>query len=342
MRFNIVSDGHRLSGLLSDGDELIVITEGLVADAVNVSMLLEGAHPVVLSLPDDGAVAEGFERLDIDNAAAGLMRIPGSLVERLNDLPQDCDIVSALTRIALQSGAQMRQVPQDQRQPGCWNMVRTESEALAIEKEWLRSRIAAQSLASEVNGSVTLSERVARMGVLSFGSSLLHAGNASGATSMGAVALLVFVLCGVWFGSPVLAFGLIALSWLFVRATDLLRGAERQAYSLTTPAITRADALGWLVDAGLVAICTLAVPSSSAVAPMGGGDHVFAPLMLILTLHLTPRVLSGEIAQWASDRAVLALVLGLGATVGYLELLVKLLAVALIVAGIVLPPKRTN
>lgn len=335
LRFHIVSGPQQLSALVTATDELIVITEGLFADGTDVASLLDGARPVVLALPDDGAVAEGFERLDINNAAAGLMRIPGSLVERLHDLPPDCDAASALTRVALQSGAQMRQVPPEARLTGSWKMVRSESEALSIEGEWLRTRLAASR-------SATVSDRLARVGVLSFGASLLHAGNASGAASIGSIVALVLSLCSAWLDSPVLAFALAALGWVLVRATDLLRGAERQAYSVLAPAIPRADALGWLVDASLVVICVLAAPMASELTPFGVGDRIFAPLMLILMVHLTPRLLLDGIAGWVCDRAVLALVLGLAAAVGYLGPVVRLLAVALTVAGIVLPPRRPN
>jgi len=335
MRFHIVAGPQQLSTLVTAADELIVISEGLFAEGADVAPLLEGRSSVVLALPDDGAVAEGFERLDINNAAAGLMRIPGALIERLHDLPPDVDAASALTRVALQAGAQMRQLPVDARATGTWKMVRSEGEALAIEAEWLRARLAASR-------SATASDRLARAGVLSFGASLLHAGNASSAASIGCVLALVLALCSAWLGSPALAFVLAALGWVLVRATDLLRGAERQAYSVAAPAIPRADALGWLVDASLVAICVMAAPSSQQLLPLGLADHIFAPVMLMLMLHLIPRLLLDGLAGWACDRSVLALVLCAAAAVDCLGPVIRLLALGLTVAGILLPPRRSH
>jgi hypothetical protein len=333
VRFHIVVGPQQLSALVTAADELIVITEGLFVDAAGVVPLLDGGRPVVLSLPDDGAVAEGFERLDINNAAAGVMRISASLVERLHDLPADCDAVSALTRIALQSGTPMSQVPADARAVGGWRMVRSDAEALAIETEWLRRRLT-------VPRSASPADRVARVSVLSFGSSLLHAGNASSVASIGAVAALVLALGTAWLETPVLAFALTALGWVLVRATELLRGAERQAYSVATPAIPRADALGWLVDATLVTVCVFALASPAFMPPEELGHRVFAPLMLVLLLHLAPRFLIDGLAAWTCDRAVVAVLLGVAAAVGYLGEAVRLLCVALAVAGIVLPPRR--
>lgn len=335
LRFNTVAGPQQLSALVTAADELIVITEGLFVDPASVAPLLEGGRTVVLSLPDDGAVAEGFERLDINNAAAGVMRISAALVERLHDLPSDCDAVSALTRIALQSGTPMAQVPPDARAIGGWRMVRSDAEALSIESEWLRRRLAGPRSASPA-------DRVARVSVLSFGSSLLHAGNASSVASIGAVVALVLALCIAWLEAPVVAFALTALGWVLVRATELLRGAERHAYSVATPAIPRADLLGWLADATLIVVCVFSLASPAFLPAIELGHRVFPPLMLVLLLHLVPRFLTDRLAAWTCDRAVIAILLGTAAALGYLGEAVRLLAVALAIAGIVLPPRRVN
>lgn len=333
LRFNIVAGPQQLSALVTAADELIVITEGVFVDPVRVVPVLEGNRLVVLALPDDGAVADGFERLDINNAAAGVMRISAALVERLHDLPADCDAISALTRIALQSGTPMVQVPPEARSGGGWRMVRSDSEALAIETEWLRRRLS-------VPRSASPADRLARVGVLSFGSSLLHAGNASGAASLGAAVALVLALGTAWLEAPVLAFALIALSWVLVRATELLRGAERQAYSVATPAIPRADVLGWLTDATLIFVCVFALASPAFLPAAELGQRAFAPLMLVLLLHLAPRFLIDGLAAWSCDRTIVAVLLGLATAVGYLGETVRLLCVALAVAGLVMPPRR--
>jgi hypothetical protein len=336
MRFNMVAGPQQLSALVTATDELVVITEGLFADATQVAPMLEGGSSVVLALPDDGAIAEGFERLDINNVAAGLMKVPGSLIERLHDLPPDCDTASALTRLALQSGAKMHQVPAEARDAANWRMVRSESEALAIESQWLRTRLAVRPKAAP-------SDRLARVGVLSFGSSLLHAGNASGVAALSAIVALVLALCSAWLQMPVLAFALAAVTWVLVRATGLLRGAERQAYNVLEPAIPRADVMGWLVDFGLVLICVLASGQADASLTVAVvSDRIFAPLMLVLMLHLAPRLLEDGLSAWTCDRGSLAVLLGLAAGLGYLGLVIRLLAVGLTVASILLPPRRLH
>lgn len=335
LSFHIVTGPQQLSSLVAANDEVIVFTEGLFADGADLSPLLSEGRAMVLALPDDGAVAEGFERLDINNASAGVMKIPGSLIERLHDLPPDCDTASALTRVALQSGAQMRQIPLELRAGRKWKMVRSEAEALAIESEWLRTRLGESR-------TLTLSDRLARMAVFSFGPSLLHAGNASVMASIGVMAALAFALVSVWLDASPLAFGLVALAWVLVRATDLLRSAERLAYSVTPPAIPRADVLGWLVDAALVLVTVTATVPAVGLAQVALGDRVFAPLMLILLLHLVPRLLLDRLASWTCDRGALSVLLGVAAALDYLGPAVRLLAVGLTLACIVLPPRRAH
>ncbi|MET1756203.1 hypothetical protein ABVV53_12165 [Novosphingobium sp. RD2P27] len=335
LRFHIVPGPQQLSALVTATDELIVVTEGLFADWSRAATLLNSGGPSVVALPDDGAVAEGFERLDINHAAAGVMKISGALVDRLHDLPSDCDVVSALTRIALQSGTPMRQVPPDTRRGVNWRMVRSEGEALAIEVEWLRARLV-------IGSSAAPSDRLARAGVLSFGSSLLHAGNASGAVGAGALLVLALAFGTAWLGSPVLAFVFIALAWVLARATELLRSAEREAHNVSTPAIPRAHALGWLVDISIVAVCALGLAAPPGWPAVDIEYRIFAPLMLVLMLHLAPRLLADGFAAWTGDRALLGLLLAVAAALDHLGIAVRLLAVVLAVAAIVLPPRRLN
>ena len=64
--------------------------------------------------------------------------------------------------------------------------------------------------------------------------------------------------------------------------------------------------------------------------------------MLMLMLHVAPRLLRDGLADWTCDRGVLSLLLGLAVTTGYLGPAVRLLAVALTLANILLPPRRLN
>lgn len=320
----------QLAGLVTAGDELIVVSEGLFADPTAAAALLEGRAPTVLVQPVEGALAAGFERIDINRATAGLMRVPGALVERLHELPLDVDAISALTRIALQSGITMREVPPAARAGSGWRMVRSEAEAYALEDEWMRTRFAQE-------GARTPGRTIARFAVLSFGSSLLHAGNASNVVSA-AVLVMLFIAAGAgWFGFLWCAFGFLAIAWLLVEASRLLRAAERHALGQASPAIPRADALVWLVDVVFAALILLDTPRFP-------GEPVLAwlctPAVLMMLLVLLPRIAAGRFAGLFADRALLGLILAFASGFGQVLLVVRLLSAGLVAAALVLPRRR--
>ncbi|SFF98914.1 hypothetical protein SAMN05518801_10530 [Novosphingobium sp. CF614] len=326
LQFAIVTGTRQLAGLVTAGDELLVVSEGLFVDPANVVPLFDGRGPVVLVQPVEGALAAGYERIDINRANAGLMRVPGHLVERLHELPVDCDIVSALTRIALQSGVQMREVPAASRVGSDWRMIRTEAEAFALENEWLRARFA--------EGAASAGRAVARLGVVSFGASLLHAGNASNVLSIGVVVLLAIAAGLGWFSLVWGGFAFVALAWVLVEASRLLRSAERHALGQLPPAIPRADALLWLIDLAFGALIL-------ADTPRFAGEPVLSwlstPVVLLLLLALLPRVVRGAAVSWIGDRLLLGLALAVGSAAGQLLPVVQIISVGLIVAGLLFP-----
>ncbi|MFS0849422.1 hypothetical protein AB3M93_08135 [Novosphingobium panipatense] len=330
LQFAVVTAANQLSGLVTAADELVVISEGLFADAAQTVSLLEGHAPVVLVQPVEGALAAGFERIDINRATAGVMRAPGSLVERLHELPIDVDAVSALTRIALQSGTTMREVPAAARAGAGWRMIRSEAEAYALEDEWMRSRFAQ-------DGARTPGRTIARFAVLSFGSSLLHAGNASDVVSVAVIVTLLIAAGAGWLGVLWCAFALVAVSWLLVEASRLLRAAERQALGQPAPPIPRADALVWLVDvafAGLILLDTPRFPGEPVLA------WLCTPAILLMLLVLLPRVAAGRVSGLAGDRALLGLLLAFASGFGQVLLVVKGLSACLVAAALVLPRRR--
>jgi len=335
LSFYLATAPQQLSALVTAQDELIVLADGLFADPEAVAPLIEGARAVVLVQPEEGAVAAGFERLDAAYAAGGVVKVPGALVERLHDLPPDCDAGSALTRIALQAGAQRRPVPAAARAGVGWCLVRDEAEALAVEVAWLRERLVPDRDAAPT-------QRIARVGVLALGPSLLHAGNASGLMALAALAGLLLSNGLGWFGLTVPALVLAALTSLLVKAAGMLRGAERQAHGVLPPAVARVDVLGWMLDLTLVAIVALGLGAAAGEAPVALDHRIFDPLVLLLLLHLVPRLLPGRLATWIGDRGVLALCLAAAAGFGHLGVAVRLLAVATAICGIVFPRRRLN
>src|SRR5690606_4639782 len=118
-QFHIVTGARQLAPLVNVADELVVIADCLMARPQRAVELLAGARCVVVQPIEDG-LAAGFERIDLNHASAGLMLISGRLVERLSELPAECDAGSALTRISLQFGVPQCQLPPEAREGGAW------------------------------------------------------------------------------------------------------------------------------------------------------------------------------------------------------------------------------
>lgn len=325
MTFDAVSGTRNLASHIAAADELVVMTEGLFVEPSRAVPLLAEGGAAVLVQPASGATEKGFERIDASHACAGLMRIPGHLVERMQQLPTDYEVVSTLTRIALQAGIPMRPVPPDAMEGVGWLLVRDEGEAHAVENSWLNGRFFSKRPQSP-------GPFVAHLAVRAFGSSLLYAGNASGVLGFAVLGLLAIAACLAWLSLAAPAFVLCGLAWVSMAAARMLREAERHALSEMPPAIPRAAALAVLVDIG-IALVALAGIERWLDEPLA--SWLFAPCLLVLAIRAAARNLRGSARQAVEDRFVLAVVLAIASGLNVLLPVVQLLVITYVVICIV-------
>lgn len=330
LQCHIVIDSRKLSGLVAAQDELLVFSEGLFIEPETVIPLLEAPGPVVLVQPVEEALREGFERIDHSRATAGIMKIPGHLVERLQELPSDYNIPSALTRIALQAGVATRLIPEGSRDNSNWRLVREEAEAIALESQWLRNRVGASLKRAPA-------QFIARFGVVNFGSSLLHAGNASNATNISTLVLLAVAGFLAWFDVEYLAFLMLAAAAVALEAGRLLRAAERRALGQLPPAIPRSDVLGWLLDIAFVTVMIAAITRLFGESVL---SWAFPPVLLMLLLVLTDLTTRENPINLVGDRLLLGLILSVAAVVDETEMVVELLSLGLVAAGIAISVRK--
>lgn len=330
-RLHVISGPRALAGLVTANDELIVLSEGLLAAPQEAIALLEGGHAVLVQ-PIESGLAAGFERIDINHAAAGALRIPGRLVEGLADLPPDYDVPSALTRIALQSGIAMLTVPASAREGVRWKLVRDEVEAHAVESDWIRLHIGE-------NVAPTPGILLARLGVLALGPSLLHAGSGWKLVAIGAVAVMLLALGAGWLGFAGPALILCAIAWTIRRAAGLLEQIEDDSLKVRRSAASIDKMLGWALDLVLVAILVLSG------APLPGEPlltQLFAPFILVALVRLLPRVLLRGWIGWLEDRTLLALVLALAVALDVLAPAIEVVAMALAITALLLSAGKTQ
>jgi hypothetical protein len=329
MKFHILTDVRGLSALVTAKDELLVLSEGLLADPEVAAGQL-GERPCVLVQGAEGAVEAGFERIDLNYASAGAILVPGNLVEHLHELAADCDVPSALTRIALQRGIRRHEVPSGLRTGPRWRMISNEAEAHATEDQWLRHTLGEARYHSP-------GFRVARAATLALGAPLLHSANGVSAVALSALALLPVALGVGWIGFSPVAFLLCALAWVLSEIHGTLATVGRKITRAPLPTTVRADALGWLCDLALVVLMTWEMRSAPSETVLG---RLFAPLLLILLLRILPSLFTDRGAGVVRDRAILAVALAVAAASGIIPETVQLLALGLALAAIVLSARK--
>lgn len=330
-RFHAVTGPRALIPLITASDELVVIGDGLLVSPGSALPLLEAGNAVLVQPVESGTTA-GFERIDLNHASAGLMRVPGRLVERLAELEPDVDPVSALTRVALQSGIAQRLVPAEAREGVRWSIVRSESEADGIEGGWI-------ALLNVAAGPVSPGSLLARFGVRQAGPAMLHAGSGGNLPSLASLAIGALALGLGWLGWTVPALIFSALAWIGLTYGAMLRGIERESLCRGPDRWPRDAGLLWLQDAMLVAILIW----SPAFPPwMGLLERAFAPIMLICVLRMLSRVFSGRWIAWVEDRAMLALLLAIASGMGRLGMVIPVVVVILGIVGIALPVRHSR
>ena len=318
----IIQDAPALCAEVTAADELLVFGDSLMADATLALDLCSGRG--VATLPVEQGLAAGFERIDAEYAWAGIMIVPGSLAERLRELPRDCHIASSLLRIALMTRLQAHPVDVAALSDGRWNLIRSEGDAQAAEKRRLDSTIA------EASGQ-TVGTRIAGHAAQQFGSRLLEQDH--GDMLVGAVGLLLAgcALAATGFQLGWLAFLFMGLSWMVLRGHRVLQAVRRQS-RMRPRGRDMGPVLFLAFDFLLVAVIAVNGGPGLARPPAW-----FAAFMAIALLRLaTHEFPYAPIRPWLDDRFLLCLALAISAIWAAPVTLSMLLAGAIALGWIVL------
>ena len=329
-RFHMISGARALSGLVTANDELLVVGEGLVA-AVPDALEAIGGTPVILVLPAETAVPQGFERIDLNQAAAGLMLLPGRLVERLNDLPADAEPASALLRIGLQAGIAQRGIAETTISAGHWLLVRNEEAAHSAELDWMQRH----TLGRGKTPGLGLATLIVRR----FGAALLHGGSGGKTLTLASYVLMAIAAGAGWFGWNATALGLCAPAWLLHRTGCIIERIQSEALGRRTGILAAEYPFTWIFDAVIGFLLLFGTPYIPGEAMW---QRAFAPFMLFGLLSLFTRVLPGRWTPWLADRMLLAILLCGLALASLLAPGVPALAGALLLGGVYIANRSAN
>ncbi len=302
-RFHVITSAHALLPLVTAEDDLIVLGDGLLMQPEAAVPALDAASGV-LALPVEAGMAAGFERIDINHAFAGAMRLPGRVVAGLGDLPPEWNTHAALLRLAVQARVPLRMLPEAVLTNAHWQLVRNEDEAHAAEPVWLRLHTASGHVRSPGEWIVARTVHLA-------GPALLHAGTRPWVVALGGVVALLLAVGSGWFGWRTPGFALLALAWTLARVAQMMADIERRALLENGNRAPTGVWFEWVIDGAFVALAAWRSDlSHSSGGPLG--IAWFAPLMLILLLHLLPRVVPAQaMTWWLRDRMVAGIALAL-------------------------------
>lgn len=338
-RFHVIASARALAPLVAAEDELLVLGEGLLAMPEDALRLL-GDGPVVLTLPVEAGLPLGFERIDINNAGAGAMLLPGKLIAALGDLPGDWNPGSALLRIASQARIIQRELPALLLDQGRWRLIRDEAEAHRAEPGWVRLHTAGAEVRSP--GS-WIAAGIVRM----LGPALLHAGTRPYVIALGAVVMALLGTGAGWFGWIGAGFAMLALAWLVHQVASLLARVERDSlisWSGGAPLDHLAD---WILDGMFITLCAWR-SEIPAVTGVPWGIAWFPPVVLFMVLRLLQHLRPGEAwIWWLGDRFVIGALLTVSSIMFPFDFVLRALVIALLVAGFLLAgrpdePVRTS
>lgn len=326
-RFHVIAAARALAPLVAAEDELLVLGEGLLAMPEDALRLL-GDGPVVLTVPVEAGLPLGFERIDINNAGAGAMLLPGKLVAALGDLPGDWNPGSALLRIASQARVVQRELPALLLDQGRWRLIRDEAEAHHAEPGWVRLHTAGAQVRSP--GS-WLAAGVVRL----LGPALLHAGTRPYVIALGAVITALLGAGAGWFGWCGPGFAMLALAWLVHEVAALLARIERDsliAWSGGAPLDRLAE---WVLDGMFVTLCAWR-SEIPAVTGVPTGIAWFPPIVLFLLFRLLQRLQPDEAwIWWLGDRFLVGILLAVSSILLPFDFVLRALVVSLLAAGLV-------
>jgi hypothetical protein len=321
--FHTIDNIRGLVGLVNSGDELIVISDGLLVDRQQVLGLIH-AESGVLVQPVDTGLAAGFERIDLNWATAGMIRIPGRLVDQLMDLPADIDVISALTRIALQAGVPQRRLPAGIAPGSICSLIRNDSEAHAAEVAWFERHQPDFQPWSPTSW-------IARLAARRIGPTLLDAKGRTLGLLIGALALLLLALGASWFGYSKLGLGLCASSWIAWQTRKMVDAVEREMLGFGGGRPRSQEVFEIALDGAIVLAAGWGGAAAMAERPE---NAYFAPVMVVIMARLLSRAIPAIWARAIADRLVLSLSLVIALSIGQGQLLVQGMAAVLGLAGI--------
>jgi len=315
LRFHSISSAHSIAGLVGETGDLLVLQPGLLPLSPELLHALRDGHQIaVASAPS--ATRAGFERIDVENAWAGALTLPASLLKELERLPEDCAPAPSLLRIALQARLPLTKVSEELLSEGDWKLVQAANDADVGEKIWVGNAL-------ERRGIGCVSGKIANASLQSIGGRLAMEPRAKLGSAAFMILLLVIGAIVTWSGFAWAGFLLIALS---VPVAQFAIGLARLE-TFPFGKVRGWPLLAYAADLAIFLSGFLAIESFAY-------RQAFAPLVLAISLLLLDRRALLATVRPARDRGVIAALLALGTAFASPELVIMLVATAVLATNL--------
>lgn len=293
-----VSGPHDLARAGLVGQRLLVLQADLLPDPSALPIGTDVPTGCVVTVLAGPGVEAGYERIDLGRAWAGLIVLPGALLPRLLDLPEDAEAAAALLRIGLQAGLPDRALALDHLADGSWCLAHTSEDGRLAEEKWLSRHLLADI-------GEPLSRQFAHIVLRKLGGRLLDA-RWMRPLALGlalALPLLGVALCTL--GHAAAGFLAIALAAPMLEAALGLGHLHRARAGHFGLADGPLGHLRKVQDLAMLMAGFLAVSGTLL-------ERSFAPLVLLAALYSGPKQAPVKLTRWR-DRGLVALTVALGA-----------------------------
>lgn len=310
LSFHAITHHRALSGLVHAGDTVIAFAPGVLPEREWLAQAF-GARAGVAVLPAEGAIEQGFERIDRERAWAGVLATRGDAVEALAALPPDADAIGGLLRVALQRGAAAIAVPEQWLDDGRWALVASQASAERYQQGWYARHIPPPR---PLQPGRAAAYRIAR--------SLVDRVGDARRTSFGLLS-----------GGAVVAVGSAVGGYLGHTVAALIALTLSAMLSATGATMTRLAGAGsgerkrtWLDEARLALLDLSFVAVAASPSAFEGWTAAFAALVLVAVMRLADEPSAPKPLRPVADRGVMFAALSAAAVASILPPAIAALA----------------
>lgn len=322
-----VSGPHGLARAGLAGERLLVLQADLLPDPSALPAGTDQTSGCIITLAAGPGVEAGYERIDLARAWAGLLVLPGALLPRLLDLPEDAEAAPALLRISLQAGLPDRVLDLSHLSDGSWCLARTAEDGRLAEEKWLARHLTPAS-------GDPLSRQLAHGVLRRTGGQLLDRAWMQPLALGLALVMPLAALALCYWGRAAAGFSVLALAAPLLEAALGLGRLRQVRAGHFSRVESKLSHLRKLLDLALLAGGILAVSGTWL-------ERGFAPLVLLAALYAVPPQGPARLIRWR-DRGLAAALVAAGAAALSAQAGLMLAALALLALNLLQMQRRTG